>query len=96
MERSHFKAAEAVKKAAKDVIIIKGDQDRPTLPVIVRQWKKFTTERGKEASPCVLGLTTSTTFNLTASPSRIKSAHSRGLGSDADSDCTVLVRHVTF
>ena len=44
----------------------------------------------------MLGLTTSTTFNLTASPSRIKSAHSRGLGSDADSDCTVLVRHVTF
>ena len=85
-----------VKKATKDMIIIKGDQDRPTLPVIVRQWKKFTTERGKEVSPCVLGLTTSMTFNLTASPSRIKSAHSRGLGSDADSDCMVLVRHVTF
>ena len=95
-ERSHFKAAEAVKKAAKDMVIVKGHQDGPTLPVIVNQWKKFTTERGKETSPCVLGLTTSTTFNLTASPSRIKSTRSRGSGSDANSDCTVLVRRVTF
>ena len=94
-ERSHFTVAETVKKAAKDVAIIKGHQDGPTLPVIVKQWKQFTTERGKEAFPCALGLITSTTLNLTASPSRIKSTRSTRSGSDADSDCTILVQHVT-
>lgn len=37
-----------MKKAAKDVTIIGGgDKDGPALPVIVRQWKKFTAERVK-------------------------------------------------
>ncbi|KAF9647617.1 hypothetical protein BDM02DRAFT_3145651 [Thelephora ganbajun] len=49
-ERSHFKAAEAVRKAAKDVVTIEaGGRDEPTLPVIVKQWKKFTADQGKKA-----------------------------------------------
>jgi len=50
-ERSHFKAAEAVKKAAKDIIAITGSGlDGPTLPVIVNQWKKFMASQGKKAT----------------------------------------------
>lgn len=50
-ERSHFKAAEAVKKAAKGVIIIKGgDRDGPALPIVVKQWKKFMADQGKKAT----------------------------------------------
>lgn len=40
-ERSHLKAAEAVKKVAKDSVIVEGSRDCPTLLVIVRQWRKF-------------------------------------------------------
>lgn len=49
-ERSHFKAAEAVKKAAKGSIVITGSQDGPSLPLIVKQWRKFTTDQGKKAA----------------------------------------------
>ena len=50
-ERSHFKAAEAVKKAVKGVIEIKGgDKDGPTLPVILNQWKRLTAVQGKKAT----------------------------------------------
>ena len=53
-ERSHFQAAEAVNKAARDVVVIKGNQSGPTLPVIVKQWKKFAADQGKKvASPYV-------------------------------------------
>ena len=54
-ERSHFKAAEAVKKAAKGTIIAKGcGQDGPSLPVIVEQWKKFVADQEKKpTSPYV-------------------------------------------
>jgi len=54
-ERSHSKAAEAVKKAAKGLVVIKGgSQDIPTLPTIVKQWKKFTADQGrKTTSPYV-------------------------------------------
>ncbi|KIL69971.1 hypothetical protein M378DRAFT_68989, partial [Amanita muscaria Koide BX008] len=40
-KRSHTKAAEAVKKAAKDVVVLKGEliQDGPTLDEIIREWK---------------------------------------------------------
>jgi len=50
-ERSHFKAAEAVKKAVKGVIEIKGgDKNGPTLPAILKQWKKLTAGKGKKAT----------------------------------------------
>lgn len=54
-ERSHFKAAEAVRKAAKDVITMKSyGKDGPSLPVIVKQWKKFAADQGKKTmSPYV-------------------------------------------
>jgi len=67
-ERSHFKAAEAVKKAAKDVITIKGGgQDGPTLPIIVKQWKGFTAGQGKKTtSPYVWYRPTIPGFQLTA------------------------------
>ena len=49
-ERSHFKAAEAVKKAAKGTTIMKsGSKDRPSLPVIVKQWKKFVADQEKKS-----------------------------------------------
>lgn len=49
-ERSHLKAAEAVRKAAKGSIVITGSQDGPSLPLIVKQWRKFTTNQGKKAA----------------------------------------------
>jgi len=54
-ERSHFKAAEAVKKAAKDTTIMKGgSKDTPSLPIIVKQWKKFVADQERESmSPYV-------------------------------------------
>jgi len=66
-ERSHLKAAEAVKKAVKGVIDIKGgDQDVPTLPVILNQWKKLTAGHGKKATaPYVWCRPTILAFKLT-------------------------------
>lgn len=40
-ERSHTKAAEAVKKAAKEIVVLKDGMkpDGPSLPEILKQWK---------------------------------------------------------
>lgn len=53
-ERAHFRAAEAVKKAAKGITTVKsGSQGEPNLAIIIKQWKKFA--KGKKvASPYVL------------------------------------------
>jgi len=40
-----------VKKAAKRVIVIEsGGQDGPSLPIIVKQWKKFTADQEKKTT----------------------------------------------
>jgi len=40
-QRSHTKAAEALKKAAKDIVVLKDGvkHDGPSLPDILKQWK---------------------------------------------------------
>lgn len=52
-ERSHFKAAKAVKKAAKGGITITGSQDGPSLPLIVKQWRKFAADPGGKVASSV-------------------------------------------
>lgn len=65
-ERSHFKAAEAVKKAVKGVIVIQsGDQDGPTLPTILSQWKKLTADQKGATAPYVWYQPTILGFGLT-------------------------------
>ena len=97
-ERSHFKAAEAVKKAVKGVIDVQGgDQDGPTLPVILNQWKKLTAGQGRKATaPYVWYRYKILDFKLTTHSNRSKSAHSESSSSDSDSDCMVLVQDITF
>jgi len=67
-ERSHFKAAEAVKKAVKGTVDIKGgDLDGPALPAILNQWRKLTAGQGKKAkTPYVWYRPTILAFKLTA------------------------------
>lgn len=97
-ERSHFKAAEAVKKAAKDVIVIKGGgQDGPTLPVIVKQWKKFTADQGRKATfPYVLCQPAILASNLRTTSDRSELTRSKTSGPGSHSDCMVLVQIIPF
>lgn len=97
-ERSHFRAAEAVKKAAKDIVIIKSSgRDGPTLPVIVKQWKKFTADQGKKVTfPYVLYQPLILVSDSRTTSDRSDSTRSESSGFDSDSDCMDLVRNNTF
>lgn len=87
-----------MKKAAKDIIVIKSvGQEGPALPVIVKQWKKFTASQGKKAAaPYVWYQPTILNFKLMVYPNRSESTGSERSSSDSDSDCMVFEYHATF
>ena len=64
-KHSHAKAAEAVKKAAKEVVVLKDDikVDGPQLDEIIEQWKQISQKNVKKS--CVPMITFHWTLHLT-------------------------------
>ena len=95
-ERAHFRAAKAVKKAAKGIATVEsGGQGEPNLSIIIKQWKGFA-EGKKVASPYVWYLLTVLRLKLRSVSGRVESTRSESSSSDIDSDRTVLMCHHYF
>ncbi|KAH9901456.1 hypothetical protein C8Q73DRAFT_677874, partial [Cubamyces lactineus] len=83
LKKEHSKAAEALKKAVKDVVVLKDGMasDGPSLDVIIKEWKEL-----KEKSASNSSSDSSDSDSDSESSSEESSSSSSSDSSDSDSD----------